>query len=121
MTFKIILGQDVEFDRRKSPYKLEYFPIGKPKVLLMDDAGHGGVSSVGNKADIPIFWLDGNTFLFPNIKVTDLEGTIVKYNLLTKTSKILGTFNSTAKIPATYKLNNGSTHRLSFILKINCI
>ena len=117
LTFKIILGQDVEFDRRKSPYKLEYFPIGKPKVLLMDDAGHGGVSSVGNKADIPIFWLDGNTFLFPNIKVTDLEGTIVKYNLLTKTSKILGTFNSTSIIPATYKLNNGSNSQVEFYFK----
>lgn len=117
LTFRAIPGQDVEFDQSKSPYKLEYFPEGKPKVLLMADAGHGGVTSMGKKADIPIYWINHNTFLFPNIKITDLEGTIVKYDLLTKTAKVLGTFNSTQKVPATYKLNKGSNGLIEFYFK----
>ena len=35
LTFKAIIGQAVEFDRRTSPYKLEYFPVGKPKVCKL--------------------------------------------------------------------------------------
>jgi len=108
LTYKPILGQDVEFDRAKSPYKLYYYPQNKTKVLLMDDAGHGGVSASNNKMyDIPIYWIDNDNFLFPNIKITDLEGSMVKYTLSTKTAKTIGTFNSTAKIPPTYKITRG--------------
>ena len=104
LTFKAILGQDVEFDRTKSPYKLNYYPINKPKVVLMEDAGHGGVSSTHSLGGIPIYWIDNNSFIFPNIKVTNLEGSIVKYTLSTKTIKEIGTFNSTTNVPAAYKL-----------------
>lgn len=108
LTYKPILGQDVEFDRAKSPYKLYYYPQNKTKVILMDDAGHGGVSASNNKMyDIPIYWIDNDNFLFPNIKITDLEGSIVKYTISTKTAKPVGTFNSTAKIPPTYKIARG--------------
>ena len=117
LTFKAIIGQDVEFDRRTIPYKLEYFPAGKPKVVLMEDAGHGGVSSGDKKTDIPLYWIDDNTFLFPNIKITDLEGDIVKYNLLTNTAKTLGAFNSTSKIPATYQLQKGNNAFIEFYFK----
>ncbi len=116
-TFKAIKGQGVEFDRTNSPYKLLYYPQNKPKEVLMEDAGHGGVSSKDKKADIPIYWVDDNTFIFPNIKITDLEGSIVKYNILTKNSKVLGTFNSTANVPATYKLVNGIDHFVEFYFK----
>jgi len=117
LTFKAILGQSVEFDRRTSPYKLEYFPVGKPKVVLMEDAGHGGVSATSKKADIPIYWVDDNTFLFPYIKITDLEGTIIKYNLATSSSKVLGTFTSTVNIPATYSLVKGRNSFVEFYFK----
>ena len=117
LTFNIIVGQDVEFDRRKSPYKLEYFPKNKPKVVLMEDAGHGGVSSNTYKSEIPIYWIDDITFLFPNIKITDLEGSIVKYNLLTKTSKVLGTFSSVSKLPATYQFRKSSNSFVEFYFK----
>lgn len=117
LTFKAIVGQDVEFDRTKSPYKLLYYPQNKPKVVLMEDAGHGGVSSKAPKADIPIYWVDQNTFIFPNIKITDLEGSIVKYNLETKTSKVIGTFNSTANVPATYQLVNSVDCYIEFYFK----
>lgn len=117
LTFKPTLGQDVEFDRTKAPYKLLYYPQNKSKVILMDDAGHGGISSKDKKADIPIYWVDNNTFIFPNVKVTDLEGTIVKYNLSTRSSKVLGTFNSTANVPATYQLVNSSDCYIEFYFK----
>lgn len=117
LIFKAIVGQDVEFDRTKSPYKLLYYPQNKPKVVLMEDAGHGGVSSKAPKADIPIYWVDQNTFIFPNIKITDLEGSIVKYNLETKTSKVIGTFNSTANVPATYQLVNSVDCYIEFYFK----
>jgi len=117
LTFRAIVGQDVAFDRTKSPYKLLYYPQNKPKVVLMEDAGHGGVSSKSPKADIPIYWVDQNTFIFPNIKITDLEGSIVKYNLETKTSKVIGTFNSTANVPATYQLVNSVDCYIEFYFK----
>lgn len=117
LTYKPVIGQDVEFDRTKSPYKLLYYPQNKPKVVLLDDAGHGGVSSKAPKADIPIYWVDNNTFIFPNIKITDLEGSIVKYNIATKTSKVIGTFNSTANVPATYQLVNSVDCYIEFYFK----
>lgn len=117
LTFKAIIGQDVEFDRTKSPYKLLYYPQNKPKVVLFEDAGHGGISSKDKKADIPIYWLDNNTFIFPNIKITDLEGSIVKYNIATKTSKVIGTFNSTANVPATYQLESSVDCYIEFYFK----
>lgn len=123
LTFKAIIGQDVEFDRSKSPYKLLYYPQNKPKVVLMEDAGHGGISSKDKKADIPIYWIDHNTFIFPNIKITDLEGSIVKYDISTKTAKVIGTFNSTANVPATYELvkSVGCYIEFYFKNKLYCI
>ena len=117
LTFNPTIGQNVEFDRSKSPYKLLYYPQNKPKVVLMEDAGHGGVSSKAPKADIPIYWVDNNTFIFPNIKVTDLEGSIVKYDIANKTSKVLGTFNSTANVPATYQLVSSVDCYIEFYFK----
>ncbi|MES2515429.1 MAG: hypothetical protein V4580_14845 [Bacteroidota bacterium] len=117
LTFNPNIGQAVEFDRTKSPYKLLYYPQNKPKVVLMEDAGHGGISSKAPKADIPIYWVDNNTFIFPNIKITDLEGSIVKYNIPTKTSKVIGTFNSTANVPATYQLVSSIDCYIEFYFK----
>lgn len=117
LNFKAIIGQDVEFDRKTSPYKLEYHQVGKEKVILMEDAGHGAVSSTDESTHIPLYWIDDNAFLFPYIKTTDLEGSIVKYNLLTKTTKIIGSFNSLSKIPATYKLIKGTNSYVEFYFK----
>lgn len=117
LSFKAILGQDVEFDKRTSPCKLEYFPTGKQKVVLMEDAGHCGVSSEDKKIDIPLYWIDNTTFLFPYIKITDLEGSIIKYNLLTKTAKVLGNFNSVSTLSPGYKLVKGPNSFVEFYFK----
>lgn len=117
LTFKILLGKDVEFDRRTVPYKLEYFPKASPKVTLMQDAGHGSVMAGKARLDIPLYWIDDNTFLFPNMKVSDLEGSIVKYNLITKTSKELGSFNSLSTTTSAYQLTKGLNGAVEFYFK----
>jgi hypothetical protein len=115
--FKAGFGQEVSIDQTKSPYKLEYFPKGQPKEVLLEDAGHGGVLASDKKNELPLFWIDNTSFLFPNIKITDLEGSIVKYNILTKKTKELGTFNSTSKLPATYTLIKGNNSFIEFYFK----
>lgn len=118
LTFKAILGQDVELDRTKVPYALYYYPQNKPRVVLMEDAGHGGVSANYNIGGIPIYWIDDNSFLFPNVKISNLEGSIVKYTISTNTMKEIGTFNSTANIPPSYKLVKGyANHIVEFYFK----
>lgn len=115
--YKPLIGQNVEIDQQTSPYKLIYFPKGKPKVVLLDDAGHGGVSSTEKKAVVPVYWIDDNSFMFPYIKITDIEGSIVKYDLNLKTQKIIGSFNSLTKAPTTFNFNKINTSLVEFSFK----
>jgi len=116
-SFKPLIGQDVTVDQKTSPYKLVYTPADKPKVILMEDAGHGGVSSVDRKVNVPVYWIDNNSFMFPYIKITDLEGSVVKYDLALKTQKIIGTFSSVAKIPTTFTFTKVSNGLVEFSFK----
>lgn len=115
--FKPVIGQNVEVDQKTSPYKLVYTPKGKAKVVIMDDAGHGGVSSLEKKTEVPIFWITNNSFMFPYIKITDLEGSIIKYDLDLKTQKIIGGFNSVSKVPTTFSFNKLSNSLVEFSFK----
>lgn len=117
LTFKPIPGQDVEFDRTKSPYKLLYYPANKQKIVLMEDAGHGGVSTTHKLGGIPIYWLDNDNFIFPNIKVSNLEGVLVKYNLQTRTGKEIGTFNSSSALSSNFKLTKTKNSLVEFYFK----
>lgn len=116
-SYKPVMWQDVEIDQTASPYKLIYTPKGKTKTILMDDAGHGGVSSVEKKAEVPIYWIDNNSFMFPFIKITDLEGSIIKYDLTLKTQKTIGSFNSVAKVPTSFVFNKASSGFVEFSFK----
>lgn len=115
--FKPELGQNVEIDQSTAPYKLIYYPKGKEKEVLMQDAGHGGVSANGNKINIPIYWIDNNSFLFPYIKITDMEGSVIKYTLSTKTQKAIGSFNSLSKIPTSFSFEKTTNGLVEFIFK----
>lgn len=115
--YKPTPGQNVEIDQHKSPYKLTYYPKGKEKQVLMEDAGHGGVAANGNKVEVPIYWIDDDSFLFPFIKITDLEGSIVKYTISTKTQKVIGSFNSTAKIPTSFCFETKKNGLVEFMFK----
>lgn len=115
--FKPVIGQDVEVDQKTSPYKLIYSPKGKSKVVIMEDAGHGGISSLEKKTEVPVYWINNNSFMFPYIKITDLEGSIIKYDLGLKTQKIIGGFNSVAKVPTTFSFNKVSNGLVEFSFK----
>lgn len=117
VNFKPLVGQNVEIDQQKSPYRLIYYPKGKEKQTLMDDAGHGGVSANGNKVEVPIFWINNDAFLFPYIKITDLEGSIVKYTLSTKTQKVIGSFNSVSKAPTSFRFEQKKNGLVEFMFK----
>lgn len=115
--FKPNVGQNVEIDQQKSPYKLIYYPKGKDKQVLMEDAGHGGVTANGNKTEVPIYWINDDSFLFPFIKITDMEGSIVKYTLSTKTQKVIGSFNSVSKIPTFFHFESKNNGLVEFMFK----
>ena len=118
LAFKLIYGQDVEFDRSSIPYKLYYYPQNKPKVLLMEDAGHENFSGKNNADGIPIYWIDDDSFLFPNVKMANLEGTVIKYTISTKTIKEIGPFKSSAQIPVFYKFVKGyAKNQVEFYFK----
>ncbi len=106
-TFKGLVRQNIEIDRSKAPYKLIYVHKNQPKETLMPDAGRGEVSATNTKNNIPIYWLDDYTFLFPKMKVSNLEGSIVKYNITTKTAKEFGVFNSATNMPLNFKIDKG--------------
>lgn len=115
--YSAVIGQNIEFDTKTSPYKLYYTPSGKGKELIMNDAGHGGVSASEKQAEVPVYWVDNQTFLFPFIKTIDLDGSIVKYNLASKTSKNIGDFNSTSTVTPNYKISKGSSTFVEFFFK----
>lgn len=105
--FKGLVRQNIEIDRSKAPYKLIYTHKNKPKETLMPDAGRGEVSTTNTKNNIPIYWLDDYNFLFPKMKVSNLEGCMVKYNIATKTAKEFGTFNSSTNTTLNFKIEKG--------------
>lgn len=105
--FQGLVRQNVEVDRSKIPYKLILSHKSKPKEVLLADAGRGEISNINTQNNIPIYWLDNYTFLFPKMKVSNIEGVMVKYDLRTKTAKEFGTFNSTANIPQNFKIDKG--------------
>ena len=106
-TFKGLVRQNVEIDRAKAPYKLLYIHKNLPKEVLLTDAGRGELSTTNTKNNVPIYWLDDYTFLFPKMKISNIEGVMVKYNLLTKTAKEFGTFNVATNIPMNFKIEKG--------------
>ncbi len=108
--YKAELGELLEFDQHQSTYKLFITPSGKPKVLLLEDAGNGSIPDSSKKIEIPIYWIDAETFIFPKMKITNIEGELVKVHWPSKAIKSIGVFNSSAnskvKFSFTKSLNN---------------
>jgi hypothetical protein len=90
LTFKAVAGQDIEFDRSSQPYKLNFYPVDKPKVVLSSDAGYGQTSTEGKKPDVSVWWLDKNTFVYPNFNKDNTEITFMKVNIDSKASVPVG-------------------------------
>lgn len=108
--YKPELGEVLEFDQQKSPFKLYITPKGKTRELLLEDAGKGSVSGSTSKFEIPVYWIDNETFLFPKMKISEIEGELIKVHWPSKTTKSIGVFNSASntriKFSFTKSLNN---------------
>ncbi len=84
--FKAKLGQDIEVDYATKNRQIWLYPVNKEKQLLVKDAGYGEiVVGAKNHSDIPVFWIDNNSFLFPYYNISQNEATIIKYDVSKKT------------------------------------
>ncbi len=91
LTFKAKLGQDVEYDKTKQPFQIFAYPIGKPKVELVKDAGYG--QKIANDSKVPdplLWWIDDNTFIYAYFNKENTEIKFIKTFVDTKQTVVLG-------------------------------
>ena len=91
LTFKAKIGQDVEFDKTSTPYKLFLYPANKPKVELVKDAGYGQKTNDGKKPDPSMWWIDNNNFVYAHYNAENTEVSFNKVNVDSKKITPLGT------------------------------
>lgn len=102
LTFKAKAGNDVEFDKTGTPYKIIYYPTGAPKVILSNDAGVAQPgTALGQAPDPPLYWLDNTHFVHGQFSSDGKTISIYKTNVETKVVEALGTTSmSPEKRPA---------------------
>ncbi len=82
LLFKAKPGADVEFDKTATPFKLYYYPQGKPKVLLCDDAGYGQLKTGERHVpDPPLWWLDEENLAYAHFNKENAELCFYKISL----------------------------------------
>lgn len=92
LLFRPKFGRDVEYDKIVSPFKINYYPQGKPKVVLCADAGYGqqGIKNSSYVPDPPMYWIDNSNFLFSYFNKDNTELSFYKVNVDTKASTLVG-------------------------------
>lgn len=91
LLFKPRPGRDVEYDKTTAPFKLCYYPAGKPKVVLTADAGYGQQGTKDNSIpDPPMYWLDNDNFVYAYFNQANTELLVNKMNVDSKTVTTLG-------------------------------
>ncbi|HWY11558.1 MAG TPA: hypothetical protein VN026_09540 [Bacteroidia bacterium] len=90
LTFKAVPGQDIEFDRSVQPFKLNFYPVDKPKIVLSTDAGYGQTTTDLNRANVAVWWLDKNNFVYPYFNKDNTEITFMKVSIGSKASVAIG-------------------------------
>lgn len=90
LTFKAMAGQDIEFDRSSQPYKLNFYPADKPKVVLSTDAGYGQTNTESKRNDVSVWWIDKNSFVYPYFNKDNTEITFLKVSISSKSSVAVG-------------------------------
>lgn len=91
LLFKPKLGRDVEFDKTTAPFKIVYYPQGKPKVVLTENAGYGQQGTKDNTVPDPLMlWLDNDQFIYTHYNKENTELSILKLNVDTKLSSEIG-------------------------------
>jgi hypothetical protein len=108
LLFKPLPGRDIEFDKTSSPFKICYYPQGKPKVVLTADAGYGQSGTKTNfTPDPPLCWLNNDAFVFVNFNKANTEMLIQKMEVDTKTITQIGKLSiGPEKTPAWMKQVN---------------
>lgn len=91
LLFKPKVGQDVEFDKTSSPFKLNLYPQNKPKIELVKDAGYGQIGTAeGRVPDPSMWWLDNTNFVYANFNKENTEVAFYKINVDSKSSTLVG-------------------------------
>ncbi|MDI1354853.1 MAG: hypothetical protein PSX36_08040 [bacterium] len=93
LLFKAKTGKEVEFDKTVTPFKINYYPQGKPNVELIQDAGFGPLRRSDSKytADPPVFWLNDSLFVYVNFNKANTEAAFYQVNIETHLFNLLGT------------------------------
>lgn len=93
LTFKALLGRDVEYDKTSKPFKLIYYPKGKPKVMLTEDAGYGqtGLPDTKYVPDPPKYWLNDSVFIYAKFNAACTQVTFEKIAIEKATVESIGT------------------------------
>lgn len=91
LLFKAKPGQDVEFDKTTTPFKLNLYPQNKPKVELVKDAGYGQSGTTEGRVPDPVmWWIDNANFVYANFNKENTEVSFVKVNVDSKASTVIG-------------------------------
>jgi hypothetical protein len=91
LLFKPKAGQDVEFDKTTSPFKLNLYPPNKPKIELVKDAGYGQSGMAGGKVPDPVmWWVDNTNFVYAYFNKENTEVSFFKVNTDSKSSTLIG-------------------------------
>jgi hypothetical protein len=91
LLFKPRPGRDVEFDKTVTPFRLCYYPVGKPKIVLTSDAGFGQQGLKDKTVpDPPMYWLDNDNFIYAHFNQANTELLINKLNVDSKQVTLLG-------------------------------
>ncbi|WP_317900214.1 hypothetical protein [Aurantibacillus circumpalustris] len=91
LLFKPRFGRDIEFDKTTSPFKVIYYPQGKPKVTLVADAGYGQLGTKDNFVpDPPLYWMDNDNFIYVHFNQANNEISINKVNVDSKEITVIG-------------------------------
>jgi hypothetical protein len=108
LVFKAKAGQDVEFDKTVSPFKLNLYPPNKPKIELVKDAGYGQSGTGGTIPDPCMWWIDNDNFVYAYFNKENTELTFNKVNVNSKSNTAIGKVAIKAESqPARFeKLNN---------------
>ncbi|HQQ94237.1 MAG TPA: hypothetical protein PLQ93_06765 [Bacteroidia bacterium] len=91
LLFKTRYGRDVEFDKTLKPFHILYFPVGKPRIDLVQDAGYGQKEGKDSYVpDPPMVWMDNDNFMYCNFNFDNSEVSFVKVNVDSKKSTVIG-------------------------------
>ncbi|MBK9284869.1 MAG: hypothetical protein IPM51_11220 [Sphingobacteriaceae bacterium] len=110
LVFKAKLGQDVEFDKTTTPFKLFLYPANKPKIELVSNAGYGQQGTKESRTPDPMmWWIDNTNFVYANFNKECTEVTFYKVNANTKASSVVGKVSVKPEpVPATLtKIDEG--------------